>query len=147
MVTSSLSFSAAVDAWTRETNDRMTRVFRASTQEVASIAQNGVPVDTGFARASVRGSKESMPQIVPDFKGEKGKPYDASGAFGEVTLMIAGLEIGETAYIGWTANYVIPLEFGHSQQAPAGFVRLAAAQWQVIVNGVTAELKGRSSAQ
>lgn len=88
-----------------------------------------------------------MPQIVPDFKGEKGKPYDATGAFGEVTLMIAGLEIGETAYIGWTANYVIPLEFGHSQQAPAGFVRLAAAQWQVIVNGVIAEAKGRASAQ
>lgn len=139
------NFAASVDDWVRQTEQRMTAVFRESTQRVASLASNGVPVDTGFARASVRASTESMPPIDPGAKGDEGGAYPFD--LGNVTLVIAGAELGQTIYIGWTAAYMLPLEFGHSKQAPAGFVRLAAAQWQVTVDQVTAELKGRSSAQ
>lgn len=141
-VVNNLSFGAQINSWVRETDQRMTAVFRESTQRVASIADNGVPVATGFARASIRGSLESMPPINPNVKG--GTP---SGSFGEISLVIAGATLGQTIYIGWTAAYVLPLEFGHSKQAPSGFVRLAAAQWPQVVSRVTEELKGRSSAQ
>jgi hypothetical protein len=60
-------------------------------------------------------------------------------------LTIAGAELGQTIYVGWTASYILPLEYGHSKQAPAGFVRLAAAQWQVTVDQVTREAKSRAA--
>jgi hypothetical protein len=144
MAVNNLNFAAQVDDWTKKTEQRMTAVFRESTQRVASIAANGVPIDTGFARASIRASLDEMPGIVSGSKGEDGKTYPSN--FGQVTLTIAGAELGNTVYIGWTASYILPLEYGHSKQAPAGFVRLAAEQWQVIVNGVVQEAKSRASA-
>lgn len=145
MAVSNLKFAATVDEWVLATDQRMTAVFRESTQRVASIASNGVPVDTGFARASVRASREEMPSIVSGSKGAEGQVYDGAGAFGQVVLTIAGAELGQTVFIGWTASYILPLEYGHSKQAPAGFVRLAAAQWQVTVDQVTREAKSRAA--
>ena len=84
-----------------------------------------------------------MPQIDSANKGAKDQRYAAD--FGNITLVIAGAQLGQTIYIGWTAAYILPLEYGHSQQAPAGFVRIAAAQWQRIVNDVTAEAKTRAA--
>ncbi len=145
MATRNLDYAAQVDSWVRETEQRLLAVFRESTQRVASIANNGVPVDLGFARASIRASTESMPAIDPaaDNKGDA----TVTPNFGNITMTIVGARLGQTIYIGWTAAYIIPLEYGHSQQAPAGFVRIAAAQWSQIVAQVSAELKGRASAQ
>lgn len=144
-VVKNLSFSAQIDAWVAKIPDRAERVWKESTKRVVSIANNGVPVDLGFARASIRGSTESMPAIDPDFDNKERKPY--ADAFGEIVLLIENATLGQTIYVGWTASYVLPLEFGHSKQAPSGFVRLAAAQWPRIVGEVTAEAKARSSAQ
>jgi hypothetical protein len=149
-----LNFSAQVDAWCRESEARMVAVWKESTQRVVHIAQAGIPhipVDTGFARASVRASLESMPPIDPEFSAPPHKlhthgtilfPYDE----GQIVLVINGAQLGQTIYIGWTANYVGELESGSSNQAPSGFVRLAAEQWQVIVNGVVEEAKSRAAA-
>ena len=142
MTVSALEFSAQVSDWVKKTEARMTAVFRESTQRVVSAAQARIPVDTGFARASIRGSLSSMPQIDPSFHGTKGNSY--SDTTGQVTLVIAGANVGQTIYIGWTANYVQFLENGHSQQAPSGFVRLAALEWPRIVSEVSAEAKGRA---
>lgn len=145
MATSGLNFAAQVDDWVRQTEQRMTAVFRESTQRTVSRAQERIPVDTGFARASVRASLQSMPPINPASKGEDGRTYPFDG--GNITLTIAGAQLGQTIYVGWTASYVGYLENGHSKQAPSGFVGLAALEWPTIVNQVTAELKGRSQAQ
>ncbi len=143
MAASNLSFAASVDSWVRQTDQRMTAVFRESTKRVASLAANAVPVDTGFARASVRASTQQMPSIVASSKGTAGKSYQSN--LNEVVLTIAGAQIGQTIYIGWTASYVLPLEYGHSKKAPNGFVRLAAAQWQMVVSQVTQEAKARAA--
>lgn len=145
MAVNNLNFAAQVDDWVKATDLRMLAVFRESAQRVASIAANGVPVDTGFARASVRASLEEMPQIVTGSKGEEGQTYPAD--FGQITTVIANAQLGQTVYVGWTASYVLALEYGHSKQAPAGFVRLAAAQWQTVVSEVTQEAKARVAAR
>jgi hypothetical protein len=141
MAVSNVDFTSKIDDWTKQTEERMTAVFRESAQRVASISSNGVPVDTGFARASVRASLSEMPQIIDGSKGEAGQSYPFD--MGNVTLTIADAKIGDHIFIGWTAGYVIYLEYGHSKQAPAGFVRLAAEQWPQIVSEVTAEAKSR----
>lgn len=141
------NFTATVHEFVTKTPERLRAVFRESTQRVASKAANGVPVDTGFARASVRASLESMPladmQAPPKppghVQGQVIYPYDGS----EITLTIAHAELKDTIFIGWSANYAIYLEYGHSNKAPSGFVRIAAEQWPQIVAEVSAELKGR----
>lgn len=144
MTVSNLNFGAKVDDWTKQTEARLTAVFRESTQRVASIASNGVPVDTGFAQYAVQASLTEMPEIIKGSKGADGATYAFD--FNQIALTIAGAEIGDTVYVGWTAGYILPLEYGHSKQAPSGFVRLAAEQWQVIVNGVVQDAKSRASA-
>jgi len=142
-VVEKLSFTTAIDNWVADTEARMTAVFKESTQRVFSLADNGVPVDTGFARASPQASTEAMPSIVSDNKGEEGKAYPAD--FGQISAVIANAKLGQTIYVGWTASYVLPLEYGHSKQAPSGFVRIAAAQWGQVVSQVTEEAKARAA--
>jgi hypothetical protein len=143
MAIHNLDFSATVNAWAKESADRLDRIWKASSQELGSIANNGVPVDTGFARASFRASTQAMPQINASATNKSGKP--AVSNFGQITAVISNAKLGGTIFMGWTAAYIIPLEFGHSKQAPQGFARLAAAQWPTIVSTVTAEAKGRAA--
>lgn len=145
MTVSGLSFSSQVEDWVRRTDQRLLTVFHESTQEVVSRAANNVPIDLGFARASIRASLQSMPQIDRSKTNKGQQAIDWSAALAEIILVIAGSKIGQTVYVGWTAAYVIPLEFGHSKQAPSGFVRLAAAQWPAIVDTVTQQAKATAS--
>lgn len=137
------SFSAQVDAWTKKSEARLLAVFKEASQRTFSIAQSLVPIDTGFCRASFSASLESMPPIDP--KADK----PASGSFAydpsEVTLTIASAKIGDVLFAGYGANYSIFLERGSSKQAPSGFVRLAALQWQHTVDQVAEEAKARVS--
>jgi hypothetical protein len=135
------NFSATVDAWARKSEKRMLAIFHQATQKTVSIAQSRVPVDTGFARASVRASTSAMPPIDGSAHGGKGGSYSYDGS--EVVLTIVGAELGQTIYIGWTASYMLPLEHGHSKQAPSGFLRLAALQWSQTVSEVVQEAKAR----
>jgi hypothetical protein len=133
-------FSKQIDEWVRQTEERTLAVFHESTQRVASLAQERIPVNTGYARASIRASLSEMPVINPDSKGDgTPKSYDSS----PIVLTIANAKLGQTIYIGWTASYVQFLENGHSKQAPSGFVGLAALEWDNIVDRVTEELKSR----
>ena len=146
MATDTLSFAAQVDDWVKAQQTRMLAVARESTQRLISIISTAVPVDTGFCRASVQVSLDSMPQTTA------AKPANATpGSFGFdpsfATASLAGLQPGQTIYVGWTANYAIYLEYGHSQQAPNGFVRVGCAQWPQIVAEVTAEAKAMAGAQ
>ena len=132
------TFTATVDKWVAEVPERLSAVFRDATQTVVETAQDAIPVDTGFARASIRASTESMPQADGTAPRPKGRepgsgpivPYSGQ----EIVLEIARATIEDTIFIGWTANYAIYLEYGHSSQAPTGFVRNAALQWPRIVD-------------
>lgn len=139
-----LSFGAQIDAWTQQTQERILAVFRESTQRVVSLATNGVPVDTGFARASVLVSIEAMPQIDPVAVGEPDQKYNFDGS--QISVVIANAKLGQTLYVGWTANYIAYLEYGTSRMLPRAFVRNAAGQWAAIVDSVVSEAKGESAA-
>jgi hypothetical protein len=139
------SFSAQIDAFVRETEQRMTAVFRESSQRVMSratefISGQLVNVDTGFLRASVRVSFSEMPKIDSAAQPKDGQSYPLSG---EVSLMIASAHLGDTIHAGYTAAYAGFVHAVTSKMAGRPWVQLAAMQWPTIVNGVTQELKGR----
>lgn len=86
-------------------------------------------VDTGFLRASMLATLSTMPPINPNSRPSKdAQPnsyrYDAEA----VNLIIAKADIKDTISIGFTAAYARPREY-HD-----GFVRLAAQNWQTIVD-------------
>lgn len=115
----------------------MTAVFRESARRTISTAISYTPVDTGFLRASVRVSTQAMPQVDPGATG------GAAGGGGEYVMAIAGAQLGQTIYAGWTAAYGPFVEFGTSKMAPRAFVGRAAAQWPATVRQVSQELRTR----
>ncbi len=60
---------------------------------------------------------------------------DPTGAEATARLVAGAIEFkaGETAFIVNNLPYAIPLEFGHSTQAPGGMVRVTVARFQQIV--------------
>jgi hypothetical protein len=60
---------------------------------------------------------------------------DASGRKSRARIVDGAIEFkaGDTAYITNSLPYAIPLEFGHSQQAPGGMVRITVTRFQQIV--------------
>ncbi len=145
MATSGLSFGAQVEAWVQETDQRMTAVFRDSTQELVSIMQEPVgsggntPVDTGFMRATVQASTSDMPSIDPRARpASDAEPGSYPYVSAPVSLVIAGAKLGQTIYVGYTAAYAA------IQENRRGFVRLAALQWQSIVDRSIAKAKARA---
>jgi hypothetical protein len=148
MATTHLNFGAQIDAWVKQSDQRMTAVFRESTQRTVSIAQSIVPVDTGFLRASVRASTSAAPPLsreAPrnslDAAAEAAYPDNDDG---NVTLTIAGANLGQTIFVGYTANYAGHVEYGTSRMAGRAFVGQAVAQWPMTVSRVIEDLKGRA---
>jgi len=142
MAISTLSFRAAIDDWVRQSEARILAVFRESSKRVISNCQERIPIDTGYARASIQ---VSLDGFVPT---EARSNRDADKRYADTTpvaiAVIAGATLEDTIFIGWTANYAIFLENGHSQQAPGGFVAISAQEWPFIVAQVTAEAKERA---
>jgi hypothetical protein len=137
-------FGAQIDAWVQKSEARMLAVFKQSAQELSSLMQSRIPVDTGFARASHRASLTELPKVQPKtVKDAPGTtyPYDQTA----VSAVIAKAKLGDKIFLGWTADYVEQLERGHSQQAPSGFIRLSVLEWPRIIKDVTERAKSRST--
>lgn len=141
-----LSFSAAVAQWADKVEGAVEAIFKEATQEVVEemqrpVGQGGrMRVDTGFLRASLLASSTSMPAISAA-KPVEGGTYTPD--FGQIEAVIAGADIGDTLYFGYTASYAGYREYGANGQPADGFVRLAAQNWPIIVDRKAAELKAR----
>jgi len=133
------SFSTAVDRWTRKSQNRASAIFRESAQRLVEEvqtpqAQGGrLPVDTGFLRASFRISLDGMPFGQNRNPGKQPFGYNP----GEVSVRIAGAEVGDTIWGGWTAEYAPHMENRYA------FLRMGAQNWGGIVRQVVAEAKAR----
>ena len=68
--------------------------------------------------------------------GEVDDIEDASETIAKIAAAAGDLTIGEVAYIVNNLPYAIPLEYGHSTQAPRGMVRITVRQFQELVEGV-----------
>lgn len=142
-----LSFSAAVAQWADKVEGAVEAVFKESVQEVIEemqtpVGQGGrMRVDTGFLRASLLASSTSMPTIIASAKPIEGGTYTAD--FSQIEAVIAGADIGDTLYFGYTASYAGHREYGSNGQPADAFVRMAAQNWPIIVDRKAAELKSR----
>ena len=138
------TFSAQVADWVRKSEKLTEAVFKESSQRVVNEMQKvqgeggRMPVDTGFLRAS----------LVPSINASSVTLRENPGSFTQsddsiVALKIAGLEIGDTFYAVYAAEYAAAVNYGAQNRDAAGFLEGATAQWSAIVNSVTIELKSR----
>lgn len=118
------TFTAQIKAFTDRTKEKLETVIKQSAQEVFSIAQTPkamggrMPVDTGFLRNS----------LIAELNGGT-----VGGGADAYVMAIAGMDLGDTVFAGWTANYARHMEYGTSRVAGNFYMLSAAQQWQAIV--------------
>ena len=141
------TFAADVGKWARKSEARMTAVFRESAQKVAEEVKRPrsegghMRVDTGFLRSSLMASTSQMPSINPAARPAEDAAPNSYPENANVTLVIAGADIGQTIYLGFTASYARHREYQD------GFVRLSAQRWKQIVEQSAREIRARVEAR
>lgn len=131
------TFSAQVADWARKAKKRNLVVFQQSAQDVISLMQTPVaaggnmPVDTGFLRASLTTTINAPAQ---GYRSRPTDKYSYDWAEAEFVLTINKTKIGDSIYAVYLANYAWFQEYGSNGREGRGFVRLAALQWQKIVD-------------
>lgn len=124
------NFEAQVSDIVKRSKIKLDAVIKGSLQDLVNEAQTPVAkggkmrVDTGFLRASGHMSLTGMP--TGPSRGDDSATYAPSDQ--NVTLTLAGLEIGNTAYFGWTAAYAA------ARESKDGFLESALQNWQKIVD-------------
>lgn len=121
-------FGAAVANWAKETEIKQTAVLHESVRGLdAEIAEN-VPVVTGNLKNSRTVSSLGRPAV--DWTTKKFRnPGDA------INNAIAGIEVGQTAWLGFRAPYAQKVEDKRA------FLRLAVQRWKQIVDQAVASLR------
>jgi hypothetical protein len=75
---------------------------------------------------------------------------------GQISLVIAGAQLGETVFLGFQAAYAMRMEYGfvgadslgrYFNQQGYGFVRLTAQRWPEIVEESARKIQGRVDAR
>jgi hypothetical protein len=126
------SLTSDLEEFVKENDARMLAVARASIQDVVNEMQQPVAkggrmrVDTGFLRDSGAANLGGMPV------GESERPSDAvTGQYNwtddRLVAVLAKMQIGDTFYFGWTANYA------RYRELYDGFMEAALMQWGRIV--------------
>lgn len=144
------SFVAVLDRSIPLIENRMTKIVQrvafdaAENIIVGGRVAPGTPVDTGFARASWYVSIND--RYTHGARGDSGGhlTHDKSGqtALSTSLSVIGAAKLGNVIWLLNNVPYVISLEYGHSDQAPTGMVRLTLhAGQQLLDHAAAVEMK------
>jgi len=97
--------------------------------EVAGSLIRMSPVDSGRFRGNWQFSL-----MTPDNSTSLNVDPTGTETLGRIVAEAGAFTAGQVAYITNSLPYAIPLEYGHSTQAPGGMVRVTLARFQEIVN-------------
>ncbi|CAL1778350.1 tail completion or Neck1 protein [Acinetobacter phage vB_AbaS_Silvergun] len=122
------SFTAQLQQFADETIERADSIFRDVVMSMAGVIVRLSPVDTGNFKGAWRLSIDGYDSTVPETPDKQGGEVLA-----RMLAEVGDLTFGQAAYLQNNLPYAVPLEFGHSTQAPTGIVRIAQAQFQQLV--------------
>lgn len=143
-----LSFAAAVGDFAKNVPKALEAVFRASASQLSHELDDQLdsmiyetPASpnykrTRFLQASLVASTTDMPRLNLSNPGTAARPD-----FGQIELVISDMEIGQTLYLGYTAEYGAYVHFGTSKMPPRPWVTLVAQRWQQIVTAQAKKVK------
>lgn len=133
-------FGIQVAAYVKKYKKRLRAIAKESVQETIALAQvptgdgGRMRIDTGFLRASIAANVGSMP-IGDSVNTKESVTYEGTAL--SAALLEWNPELGETIFVGWTANYARYREYED------GFLRGAVEQWDGIVASVAARVKAK----
>jgi hypothetical protein len=122
------------------------RVKRLTALAVDQTVVTSTPVDTGLARSCWLVTLGKPTDAVlkeayaPTSHGGISETANANAAMEQGKGVIAAAKPGEVLFIANNVKYVVPLNEGHSAQAPAMFVEAAVAAGQAAVQGAKVSL-------
>jgi hypothetical protein len=122
------SFAESLAAFAEQAKETIDDVFREVVIEIGTSVIRLSPVDTGRF-------KGNWQLTIGAPSGYSLDAYDKAGheTIAELVAQANQLEAGQVAYIVNNLVYGVPLEYGHSAQAPAGMVQITLARFQQIV--------------
>ena len=122
------SFAESLAAFAEQTKEAIDDVFREVVIEIGTSVIRLSPVDTGRFKGNWQFTVGAPSNQSMD-------TFDKAGHETIATLVaeVSKLEAGQVAYIVNNLVYGVPLEYGHSDQAPAGMVQITLARFQQIV--------------
>lgn len=142
------SFESMVSGWAKETEARMTAVYRRSVEmladELTKTVGNGgkLPFKTGNLMRSLLASTSGLPR-----QGSPDQAYTGS----DVGVVAASLKLGDPVWLGYQANYAHRMNYGFVGDDSLGrtynqtgfhFVEAAIAKWPDIVTSAAKEIQG-----
>lgn len=110
-------------------------VFRKISLDLFKRVVIKTPVDEGRARGSWSVAIGAIPANEVHANDKTGTVTMA-----RVAAAVLGLKAGDIIYMVSNLEYIRPLEYGHSKQAPNGMVRLSVAEFPHVVRKAVADL-------
>jgi len=124
-------FAAEVSDWAAKTIVAQTDVLHESLRVLDATVAEKTPTVTGNLRNSRALSTLGAPSVQFRRKNKFPDPSDA------IDNAIAGVEVGQTAWLGFRAPYAHIVERKHA------FLRLAAQRWKQIVDEAARTVRSR----
>ena len=122
------SFAESLAAFAEQAKEAIDDVFREVVIEIATSVIRLSPVDTGRFKGNWQFTVGAPSNQSIDTFDKAGHETIAA-----LVAEVSRLEAGQVAYIVNNLVYGVPLEYGHSDQAPAGMVQITLARFQQIV--------------
>ena len=122
------SFAESLAQFAEQAKDAIDDVFREVVIEIGTSVIRLSPVDTGRFKGNWQFTVGSPSNQSLDTVDKAGHETIAA-----LVAQVSSLEAGQIAYMVNNLVYGVPLEYGHSAQAPAGMVQITLARFQQIV--------------
>lgn len=127
------TFTLDLSRFADKTRADFETVVRKATFGIFRDVILGTPVQYGTARgnwnAAVGAPNVSWSEAKKDPSG--------AAAIAAAATVAAQYKLGSNLFLTNTVPYIIPLENGHSQQAPSGMVKITIRRWQRYVSAAT----------
>jgi hypothetical protein len=120
-----MSLASDLRRFARLTEAKQERVVKQSFIQLGNEMEFKSPVKSGAFKASWIGAVGSIDEDIF---------APGRDAVGSLSAMLQGFRVGQVFYYTNSQPYALRLEFGHSEQAANGMVRLTARNWPRIVN-------------
>ena len=128
-----MTFTLDVANWVQKAQANMDQAFRGLALEMARKIIERTPVESGNARGAWVAGVNSVPAA-----GDPPDDRDGAATLAKIAPVIATAKAGDTIHLANNSDYGWALEFGHSEKAPAGMVRVTLMERQAIAQRVVA---------
>lgn len=126
-----MSFALYMSKFANKTDIQLSKIVRKTALGLFSAVMKGTPVDSGRARGAWMFTLEIPSNEAPTNIRSDGEVQS------EIISGVAMYKAGQTLWFSNNVNYIERLEYGWSNQAPVGFVRINVLKFQQLVNTAT----------